>query len=84
MLSFTLDGSCAELGAPAGATIAVDPEQRELIRGAAYAFRDPDGDHFLAKITSVKQAQRGMIERAGCEVIGRVVGWSSTERPVLH
>jgi hypothetical protein len=53
-LYFTLNAACAELEAPAGTTIAVDPKQRTLIRGEVFAFKDADGDHFLAKIDSVR------------------------------
>jgi hypothetical protein len=76
---FTLNGPIGT-EVPANTTLIVDETQRKLVLGETYAFRDRDGAHFLARIDSVAAATKGVVERDGCEVIGKLVGW----RPVLH
>jgi hypothetical protein len=58
-----------------GSTLTVDTSQKKLIRDQTYAFKDPDGDHFLARITSVTAAKMTVVERDRCEIIGKVVNW---------
>jgi hypothetical protein len=45
---------------PAHSTLVVDTEQRQLTRGQLFAFRDPDGDHFLARFDSVNSEVIGV------------------------
>jgi hypothetical protein len=60
---------------PKGATIAVDEAVRKLIRGETFAFKNPSGAFFVAKIDTLteKKGKRGPI--AACEVVGRVADW---------
>ena len=83
-LYFTLNTSNAELDVPAGAVLVVDPEQRELVKGETFAFRDADGDYFFARITSTGRARKTVVNRDKCTIIGRVVSWTAETRPVLH
>ena len=76
LLQFMMQGQAE---AP-GTTLTVDTDQRTLIRGETYAFKDPDGDHFLASITSVTAAKKAVVDRDRCEIIGKVVSW----QPTLH
>jgi hypothetical protein len=76
LLQFMMQGH----EAAGSTTLTIDTGQRKLVKGETYAFKDPDGDHFLARITSVTAAKRIVVERDGCEIIGRVVSWS----PTLH
>lgn len=71
LLQFMMQGQAE---AP-GSTLTVDTSQRKLVRGETYAFEDPDGDHFLARITSVAAAKRTVVDRDRCVVVGRVVNW---------
>jgi len=80
MLAFTLTAACPVLDVPAGTTIAVDPQQRALIQGEVFAFRDVDDNHFLARIESVSRATKTVVDRDGCQIIGRVVSL----HPMMH
>jgi len=72
LLQFMMQGQAEASGST---TLTVDTSQRKLVRGETYAFKDPDGDHFLARITSVTAAKRTVVERDRCEIIGKVVNW---------
>ena len=76
---FTMRGQAAEK-IPPGAVITVDTSQRELISGEIFAFVDPAGDFFVTRIDSISRAQRTVVDRARCQVVGRVVSW----QPTMH
>jgi hypothetical protein len=76
---FTMRGQSAE-EIPPGSVLTVDTSQRELISGEMFAFCDPDGDHFVATIDSISWAQRTVVDRARCQVVGRVISW----QPTMH
>jgi hypothetical protein len=76
---FTMCGQTEE-EIPLGAVVTVDTSQRELTAGEIFAFLDPDGDHFVTRIDSISRAQRTVVDRARCQIVGRVVAWV----PVLH
>jgi hypothetical protein len=63
---------------PANADIHVDETRRELIRNGLYAFRNPEGEYFLARVTDVAAAREA--GSGEFEVIGCVIEW----RPTLH
>ena len=76
---FTMRGQAAE-EIPPGSVLTVDTNQRELASGTLFAFVDPDGDHFVARIDSISAAKRTVVDRARCQVVGRVVSW----QPTMH
>ena len=65
---------------PRGTTIAVDPQQRTLVQGEVFAFRDVEDNHFLVRIESVSRATKAVVDRDRCQIIGRVVSL----QPTMH
>jgi hypothetical protein len=78
VLQFTLADPTSEF--PSKAALTIDPTQRALIKDQTYAFRNLDGGFFLARVDSVRKAKRTLIDRDGCEIIGKLVAWG----PKLH
>ena len=78
MLQFTLNDLTSEF--PSKAVLTIDPTQRALTKDQTYAFRNLDGGFFLARVDSVRKAKRTLVDRDGCEIIGKLVAWG----PQLH
>jgi hypothetical protein len=72
---FTLPLAAEDI--PAGATIILDTERRELAPNALLAFRHNEtGDCFIGRCGEIRERRgKEVIDYEDCEVLGRVVNW---------